>query len=115
MTNLELTILEIARTALAMASCREQIVDVLDLTDEDVYRIQENLNATLFEEDVRFIPEYRTNEVMRKAVGKQMLIDSVMRQMVRDIQMHDFTAIEELLKQVPEDYLKGFLPEGETA
>ena len=52
---------------------------------------------------------------MRKAVGKQMLIDNVMRQMVRDIQMHDFTAIEELLKQVPEDYLKGFLPEGETA
>ena len=115
MTNFELTILEIARTALALTSCREQIVDVLDLTDEDVYRIQENLNATLFEEDVRFIPEYRTNEVMRKAVGKQILIDSVMRQMVRDIHMHDFTAIQELLKQVPEDYLKGFLPEGETA
>jgi hypothetical protein len=53
------------------------------------------------------------NESIRAAVGKQLLIDSVIRQIVRDVHSHDHTAIEELLKQVPEAYLKGFLSEGE--
>lgn len=115
MTNLELTILEIARTALAMSNSREQIADVLDLTDEDIYRIQEHLNVALFSEDVRYTSGYLTNESIRKAVGKQLLIDKAVRQIVSDVSMHDLTAVEELLKQVPEDYLKGFLPEGEKA
>lgn len=112
MTNLEVTILEVARNALAIDSCREQIVDTMDINDDEVYRIQTNLNTLLFEEDVRKTPELNINESIRAAVGRQLLIDSVLKQVVRDVSMHDLTAIEELLKQVPEAYLKGFLPEG---
>ena len=54
------------------------------------------------------------NQSIRDAVGRQLLIDSVLRQVVRDVSMHDLTAIEELLKQVPEAYLRGFLPDGES-
>lgn len=39
----------------------------------------------------------------------QKLIDYAIAQIVRDIQQGDYTAIEELLTYVPEQYLKGFL------
>jgi hypothetical protein len=48
---------------------------------------------------------------IKNAVYRQMLIDSVIKQIVRDVNAHDFTAIDELLKQVPDQYLRGFLPE----
>lgn len=77
--------------------------------------LREQIEGYLDEmDDLRTHGDYTINETIRNAVGKQMLIDSVMRQVVRDIHVHDLTAIEELLKQVPEDYLRGFLPEGET-
>ena len=41
----------------------------------------------------------------------QPLIDSVVDQIVRDIEMQDVTAIEELLKSCPEANLRGFLSE----
>lgn len=41
----------------------------------------------------------------------QALIDSVIDQIIRDIEIGDQTAIEELLKSCPEDKLKGFLSE----
>ena len=55
------------------------------------------------------------NEEIKTAVVRQMLIDSVIRQIVRDVNAHDFTAIDEMLKQVPDQYLRGFLSEGEQA
>jgi hypothetical protein len=51
------------------------------------------------------------NESIKSAVYRQMLIDSVIKQIVRDVSAHDFTAIDELLKQVPDQYLQGFLPD----
>jgi hypothetical protein len=42
----------------------------------------------------------------------QELIDRVLDQIRCDVQDEDFTAIEELLKSVPEENLKGYLPEG---
>lgn len=43
---------------------------------------------------------------------KAQLIDMVIKQIMRDIDNHDQTAIAELLSYVPEHYLKGFLSEG---
>jgi hypothetical protein len=51
------------------------------------------------------------NESIKNAVVRQMLIDSVIRQILRDVNAHDFTAIDELLKHVPDQYLQGFLSE----
>jgi hypothetical protein len=51
------------------------------------------------------------NESIKNAVVRQMLIDSVIRQILRDVNADDFTAIDELLKQVPDQYLQGFLSE----
>ena len=41
----------------------------------------------------------------------QALIDSVVDQIIRDIEIGDQTAIEELLKSCPEENLRGFLSE----
>lgn len=40
------------------------------------------------------------------------LIDKVLEQIKIDIQSEDLTAIEELLKVVPKEYLVGYLSEG---
>ena len=55
-----------------------------------------------------------TNVVPMESVNEavdQALIDSVVDQIVRDIEMQDVTAIEELLKSCPEANLRGFLSE----
>lgn len=39
------------------------------------------------------------------------LIDQVLKQIVRDVESKDLTAIEELLGAISEDKLIGFLPE----
>ena len=41
----------------------------------------------------------------------QELIDKVLEQVVEDVQHDDLTAIEGMLKSVPEEVLKSFLPE----
>jgi hypothetical protein len=43
---------------------------------------------------------------------KVQLIDRVLAQVERDVYEGDLTAIEELLRFVPEQYLVGFLSEG---
>jgi hypothetical protein len=43
----------------------------------------------------------------------QDLIDLVLNQLAQDIGNKDFTAIEELLRVVPEKNLIAYLPEGE--
>ena len=45
----------------------------------------------------------------------QALIDQVVDQIIRDIEMGDQTAIEELLMSCPEDKLRGFLSEVEES
>ena len=58
------------------------------------------------------VSEYlqKKNESVNEAVD-QPLIDSVVDQIIRDIEMGDQTAIEELLKSCPEENLRGFLSE----
>ena len=46
-------------------------------------------------------------------VDRQDLIDQVLYQIVRDVNSGDVTAIEELIKFVPDDRLIAFLPEVE--
>jgi hypothetical protein len=41
----------------------------------------------------------------------QQLIDLVLDQVIDDVYGGDLTAVEELLRAVPEDKLKGYLPE----
>lgn len=41
----------------------------------------------------------------------QKLIDKVLYQIVKDVKIKDLTAIEELLRAVPERDLKAFLPD----
>jgi len=44
----------------------------------------------------------------------QELIDLVLKQIEQDVQNKDFTALEEMLQYVPNNILKGFLPEEQT-
>ena len=41
----------------------------------------------------------------------EQLIEQVVEQIRRDIDQGDYTALEELLSFVPEQYLRGYLPE----
>jgi len=41
----------------------------------------------------------------------QQLIENVLNQIKQDVEWGDFTAIEELIKNIPEDVLKAYLPE----
>ena len=55
------------------------------------------------------------NNITLKERKKKMneLIDKVLKQMQRDFDAQDITAVEELLTFVPIKYLQGYLPEGE--
>jgi hypothetical protein len=41
----------------------------------------------------------------------QQLIDDVLNQILQDVKDFDLTAIEELIKNIPEEVLKAYLPE----
>jgi hypothetical protein len=41
----------------------------------------------------------------------QQLIDDVLNQILQDAKDFDLTAVEELIKNIPEDVLKAYLPE----
>jgi len=41
----------------------------------------------------------------------EVLMDRVLKQIEQDVKNQDFTAIEELLQQIPEQRLRAFLPE----
>ena len=45
---------------------------------------------------------------------KQQLIDDVLNQILQDVKDFDLTAIEELIKNIPEEVLIGYLPEEVT-
>ena len=44
--------------------------------------------------------------------GRTRLIDAVLEQIKADVEAGDFTAIEELIANLPADVLMNFLPEG---
>ena len=44
-------------------------------------------------------------------VDRQDLLDNVLNQIARDIEDRDFTAIEELIKKLPDTDLIAYLPE----
>jgi len=44
-------------------------------------------------------------------ITKQKLIDLVVKQIEKDVENKDMTAVEELLRNVPDEYLYGYLPE----
>ena len=45
---------------------------------------------------------------------KQQLIDDVLNQILQDVKDFDLTAIEELIKNIPEEVLIAYLPEEVT-
>jgi nucleoid-associated protein YejK len=52
-----------------------------------------------------------TKEIKLDEKQKQSIVDQVIEQIKKDLQMGDETAIDELLKFVPDEYLIGFLPD----
>ncbi len=45
-------------------------------------------------------------------MNKQQIIDKVLKHVIIDVECGDLTAIEELLNNIPTEYLVGYLPEG---
>ena len=54
--------------------------------------------------------EELSKQVKQREAEKQQLVDEVIEEMKRDVEMNDWTAIEGLLSNVSNELLKGFLP-----
>jgi len=52
-----------------------------------------------------------TNEIKLDEEQKQSIVDQCIEQIKKDLEMGDETAIDELLKFVPDENLIGFLPD----
>ena len=78
-----------------------------DLTDQ-LTTMRKHVEALyqVLDRSGRIVPMESVNEAVDQA-----LIDQVVDQIMRDIEMGDQTAIEELLKSCPEANLRGFLSE----
>ena len=78
-----------------------------DLTDQlTTMRKLVNSFEDVIDRATGVVPMESVNEAVDQA-----LIDAVVDQIIRDIEMGDQTAIEELLKSCPEENLRGFLSE----
>ena len=79
-----------------------------DLTDQ-LTTMRKHIGALyqVLDRSGRIVPMESTEEV--KEAVNQALIDSVVDQIIKDLDMGDQTAIEELLMSVPENNLRGFL------
>ena len=79
-----------------------------DLTDQ-LTTMRKHIGALyqVLDRSGRIVPMESTEEV--KEAVNQALIDSVVDQIIKDLDMGDQTAIEELLMSVPEHNLRGFL------
>ena len=55
--------------------------------------------------------EIGSNEIVLDEEQKQSIVDQVIEQIKEDLAMGDETAIDELLKFVPDENLIGFLPD----
>ena len=82
-----------------------------DLTDQ-LTTMRKHVQALyqVLDRSGRIVPMESVNEAVDQA-----LIDQVVDQIMRDIEMGDQTAIEELLKSCPEENLRGFLSEVEES
>ena len=82
-----------------------------DLTDQ-LTTMRKHISALyqVLDRSGRIVPMESVNEAVDQA-----LIDQVVDQIMRDIEMGDQTAIEELLKSCPEENLRGFLSEVEES
>ena len=79
-----------------------------DLTDQlTTFRKHISALYQVLDRAGRIVPMESTEEV--KEAVNQSLIDQVVDQIIKDLDMGDQTAIEELLMSVPEDNLRGFL------
>ena len=52
-----------------------------------------------------------TLQQLESVTMNQQLIDDVLNQILQDVKDFDLTAVEELIKNIPEDVLKAYLPE----
>ena len=88
--------------------------EILGAQQKEILRLQKM--ADLYFNNPNHRKKYKagTMESVNEAVD-QALIDSVVDQIMRDIEMSDQTAIEELLMSCPEDKLRGFLSEVEES
>ena len=86
----------------------DQSSGVGDLTDQ-LTTMRKHVGALyqVLDRSSRIVPMESTEEV--KEAVNQALIDQVVDQIIRDLDMGDQTAIEELLMSVPENNLRGFL------
>ena len=86
----------------------DQSSGVGDLTDQ-LTTMRKHVGALyqVLDRSSRIVPIENTEEV--KEAVNQALIDQVVDQIIRDLDMGDQTAIEELLMSVPENNLRGFL------
>ena len=86
----------------------DQSSGVGDLTDQ-LTTMRKHVGALyqVLDRSSRIVPMENTEEV--KEAVNQALIDQVVDQIIRDLDMGDQTAIEELLMSVPENNLRGFL------
>jgi len=78
-------------------------------TFEDASELQQQI-VNAFGEIQGTTPQDRENELY-EADELQILIDAVIEQIKEDVADGDLTAVDELLKFVPPQYLKGYLPE----
>ena len=86
----------------------DQSSGVGDLTDQ-LTTMRKHVGALyqVLDRSSRIVPMENTEEV--KEAVSQELMDQVIMQIKQDCDMGDYTAIEELLQDVPEHNLRGFL------
>ena len=86
----------------------DQSSGVGDLTDQ-LTTMRKHVGALyqVLDRSSRIVPMESTEEV--KEAVSQELMDQVIMQIKQDCDMGDYTAIEELLQDVPEHNLRGFL------
>jgi len=71
------------------------------------------LNACTFAkvEPIYTESEIGTRKIVLDEKQKQSIVDQCIERIKEDLKYHDETAIDELLKFVPDEYLIGFLPD----
>lgn len=52
-----------------------------------------------------------TENIRQRLIVRKRVIDAVLEQIKADVQDEDFTAVEELIRELPTDTLINFLPE----
>ena len=84
------------------------------LTDDDMEEgkviAEIEADGQIIYKDERAKTDPYAKEIIKEA-HKQMLLDRVVDQIKRDIELSDVSAVEELLKFIDDEFLIGYLPE----